>query len=86
MQFIAQTNQKVDTNSKSVEQIGKREDSKFPSTITVNPSHSQRPIKEHQVNAIGVLRSGKKVGNKVSYFSNVHVDDKSDVELIIDEK
>ncbi|CAI9269330.1 unnamed protein product [Lactuca saligna] len=51
MEFIIQTYQKADTNSKSiaaiekqiaqlVEKIGKREDGKFPSIITVNPYHT----------------------------------------------
>ena len=77
MEFITQTYQKTDTNSKSIaaiekqiaqiaEQIGKREEGKFPSNTTINPSHNQRPGKEHQVNQVITLRNGKKVDNKVS--------------------
>ncbi|CAI9281597.1 unnamed protein product [Lactuca saligna] len=94
MEFITQTYQKVDTNSKSIadiekqiaqlaEQIRKREDDKFPSTTTVNPSHTQRLGKEHQVNQVITLRSGKKVDNKVSAST---LDNDSDTEVIFDEK
>ena len=94
MEFITQTYQKTDTNSKSIaaikkqvaqlaEQIRKREDGKFPSTTTVNPSHTQRPGKEHQVNEVITLRSGKKVDNKVSAPT---LDNDSDTEVIFDEK
>nr|KAJ0202196.1 hypothetical protein LSAT_V11C600327700 [Lactuca sativa] len=65
------------------EQIGKREDGKFPSTTTVNPSHTQRPRKEHQVNEVITLCSGKKVDNKVSAST---LDNDSDTEVIFDEK
>nr|KAJ0204728.1 hypothetical protein LSAT_V11C500264180 [Lactuca sativa] len=60
----------------------KRND-KFPSTTTVNPSHTQRPGKEHQVNEVITLRSGKKVENKVSAPT---LDNDSDTEVIFDEK
>nr|KAJ0204539.1 hypothetical protein LSAT_V11C500251440 [Lactuca sativa] len=94
MEFITHTYQKADTNSKSIaaiekqiaqlaEQIGKREDGKYPSTTTVNPSHTQRPGKEHQVNEVITLRSGKKVNNKVSAPT---LDNDSDTEVIFDEK
>nr|KAJ0201457.1 hypothetical protein LSAT_V11C600325610 [Lactuca sativa] len=86
--------EKADTNSKSiaaiekqitqlVEQIGKREDAKFPNTTTVNPSHTQRPGKEHQVNEVIMLHSGKKVDNKISAPT---LDNDSDIEVIFDEK
>ncbi|XP_052622727.1 uncharacterized protein LOC128128011 [Lactuca sativa] len=94
VEFITQTYQKADTNSKSIaaiekqiaqlaEKIRKREDGKFPSTTTVNPSHTQRPGKEHQVNEVITLRSGKKVDNKVSAPT---LDNDSDTEVIFDEK
>nr|KAJ0197680.1 hypothetical protein LSAT_V11C700375100 [Lactuca sativa] len=94
MEFITKTYQNTDTNSKSIatienqiaqmaEQIGKREDGKFPSTTTVNPSHTQRPGKEHQVNEVITLRSGKKVDNKVSAPT---LDNDSDTKVIFDEK
>nr|KAJ0198196.1 hypothetical protein LSAT_V11C700362320 [Lactuca sativa] len=94
MEFITQTYQKTNTNSKSIaaiekqiaqlaEQIRKREDGKFPSTTTVNPSHTQRPGKEHQVNEVITLRSGKKVDNKVSAPT---LDNDIDTEVIFDEK
>lgn len=94
MEFITQTYQKTDTNTKSIatiekqiaqlaEQLGKREEGKFPSNTTVNPSHNQRPGKEHQVNEVITLRSGKKVDNKVSTPT---VDSDDDVEVIFDEK
>ncbi|XP_023764796.1 uncharacterized protein LOC111913311 [Lactuca sativa] len=94
MDFITQTYQKTDTNSKSIaaiekqiaqlaEQIGKRDDGKFPSATTVNPSHTPRPGKEHQVNEVITLRSGKKVDNKVSAPT---LDNDSETEVIFDEK
>ncbi|CAI9282025.1 unnamed protein product [Lactuca saligna] len=94
MDFITQTYQKVDTNSKSTatiekqipqlaEKIGKRKDGKFPSTTTVNPSHNQRPGKKHQVNEVITLHSGKKVDNKVSAPT---LDNDSDTEVIFDKK
>ncbi|XP_023744972.1 uncharacterized protein LOC111893138 [Lactuca sativa] len=94
MEFITQTYQKVDTNSNSIatiekqiaqlaELIRKRVDDKFQSTTTVNPSHNQRPGKEHQVNEVITLRSGKKVDNKVSAHT---LDNDSDTEVIFDEK
>ena len=94
MEFITQTYQKTDTNSKSIaaiekqiaqiaEQIGKREEGKFPSNTTINPSHNQRSGKEHQVNQVITLRNGKKVDNKVSPLP---LDNDSDVEIIYDEK
>lgn len=64
------------------EQFGKREDGKFPSNIIVNQIHNQRPRKEHQFNVICFLRNGKRVDNKVSSSSNLHVNDESNVEII----
>nr|KAJ0191939.1 hypothetical protein LSAT_V11C800416710 [Lactuca sativa] len=72
MEFVTQTFHTSDTNSKSIvaiekqnAQLGKREYGKFPSTPKVNPSHNQRPGKEHQVNEVITLHCGKKFDNKV---------------------
>ncbi|KAI3749744.1 hypothetical protein L2E82_20360 [Cichorium intybus] len=97
MEFITQTYQKTDTNTKTIaamekqiaqlaEQLGKREEGKFPSNTTVNPSHSQRPGKEHQVNQVISLRSGKKVDNQVSSLPNPTLEEESDTEEIYNEK
>ena len=90
MQAIQESQKPLQASQKSMErhiaqlseQIGKREDGKFPSNTEVNPSHSQRG-KEHQVNEVITLRSGKKVDNKVSAPT---LDEDSDTEIIFDEK